>query len=327
MTTITDKTLTFCVEIGGTRIKGGFLEDDLSYEKLQQVKTFAVKRQVDDQERIQHLFKKNALDNPLLAYLENATYSKIAVSVTGPVFDEEHIVPGNIVPTIYRALSDRDPPVRIISRQNDVACWATGALAYQKMKAVPVTFPYLAVTIGTGIGIGLCQGETSIMTVEINYFFNECPFQKLKELSLREQPFPYWSVHKALGAEYFKWRFANKPFQDEEMAPFLQEYNERFQIFLEELHEFLKKTFKTIPSCTMIGGGFSRFIRIPENFLHKTVLLTPRTLESDNVSPDVIQLLGAKILLDTGIKPTTYPPYEELMKRREELLRIRGQKV
>jgi hypothetical protein len=68
----------------------------------------------------------------------------------------------------------------------------------------------------------------------------------------------------------------------------------------------------------MIGGGFSRFVQIPaQHSLAEVHLLNPAYLQSQEVSPDIIQLLGAKKLMEAGVQPDTYPPYEGIVEKRQ----------
>jgi hypothetical protein len=100
------------------------------------------------------------------------------------------------------------------------------------------------------------------------------------------------------------------------MEPYLDDFNVLVQAFSEDIMEYVKEKFGVAPVSLMIGGGNSRFVRVPDNPKMETHLLSPAFLESENVSPDLIQLMGAKKLMETGVEPYTAPTYEEILKKR-----------
>lgn len=321
-TAIPPQTGTLCLEIGGTRIKACVLKDISSYTQLLSVRTYTTETQLFlSKNKISEIFKKTAL-NPLLPCLESASYSAIAVSLKGPVTSDGQFK-GNTVFDVSKDLPAicREQGISAFSLQNDAVSWAAGALAYQTMKGHPVLFPCLAVTLGTGVGVAYCQDQDTIIDIEVSLTTEECPFTRLKKFT-EGQPVPYWSPHKALGMDYFSWRFAAKPFQDEAMVPYLSDYNQRFQLLIEELISFVEKQFGNTQLSLMIGGGNSRFIRIPDSLpVKQTLLLSPAHLKTEGLSPEIIQLLGAKKAMEAHLQPRTFPPGPAELVARQEAVR------
>src|ERR1700722_13699442 len=97
------------------------------------------------------------------------------------------------------------------------------------------------------------------------------------------------------------------------MDQHLDEYNRRFQIFTEGITEFVQKKFGVDPVSMMIGGGNSRFVRIRSEFPKQVVLLNPESMEAEGVSPDIIQLLGAKNAMMDHSFPYATPSYQEMV--------------
>jgi hypothetical protein len=259
------------------------------------------------------LLFKNDERNPLFPHIQNSPYSKIAVSIANPVCGEKKFVGGvgDDLPRDLPAICRRAAGVEF-SMQNDSVCWTRGAIAFLKSKGQNVTFPSLAITFGTNPGAALCQDENTITDIEPYYILDQHSFTRLITCAL-------WQGYFGLfpGKAYFTWKFHDKPFQDEEMRPYLDGFNQLIQAFSEDLIEYIEKEFGSAPASLMIGGGNSRFVRVPNHPNLETHLLNLDHMEREHVSPDVIQLLGAKLLMETRVTPDTIPSYEEIIKKQQ----------
>jgi len=302
-----------CVEVGNTRVKAGLFPKVLSLETLQRVRTFDFASEQWKTERLPQLFQRNG-ENPLAAGVKEP-YSEISVSVAGAVFQNRTYFssPSRPIPVELRKLSEEVASCPVVI-ENDAVSWVKGCLQYEKMHGRALKFPSLALTIGTAIGAALIHDENSITGIEVS--FTKCPFRRLKAL-VGKQPMARWTSHHTLGTPFFKWKFADKPFTDREMAPFLEEYNERFYAFVEDFKEYLEEAFSVKIASLLVGGGNSRFLTAPKTL--ECTLLSPQKLESDGVSPDIIQLLGCYRSCDEHCRPTTvFPERAEMERQRRE---------
>ncbi len=65
--------------------------------------------------------------------------------------------------------------------------------------------------------------------------------------------------------------------------------------FLQDMREFISSTFSIQVASIMVGGGFSRFITPSENPPLPTMIFSPQYLAQNNLSPDILQLLGCQM--------------------------------
>lgn len=309
-----------CVEVGWTRIKAGILPNDATYEKLKTVKTITAPSGPWLDANFPMLFKV-MLANPLSPMLK-VPHGKVSLSISGPVVDHRY----------HPDLGKRGIPVDLktacekfancdVLVENDVICWAIGCQELLKLKSTPPKFPYLALTFGTSIGSALALDEETIYNIELTYL--NCPFSRLKFLT-REQKFdPKFTPHRALGKPYFDWKLGRREFKDEEFAPYLFNYNNRFQAFLEDFVRELEELFSIKIQNVLVGGGYSRFLDVPENNAYSVILMNPQALVADGISPDIIQLLGCWRLSQKNPPETIlYPEYEDI-----KIIRSKRQKT
>jgi hypothetical protein len=299
-----------CVEVGWQRIKAAVLPEDINYDKLKTIQTISAPSGNWLNVNFPLLFKIS-IPNPLSPLLK-VPHDKASLSISGPVVDHRY----------HPDLGKRGIPVDLkkacealakcdVLVENDVICWAIGCQELLKLQAKPPKFPFLALTFGTGLGSALALNEETIYNIELTYL--NCPFSRLKFLT-REQPFnPKFTPHRALGKPFFDWKLGRKEFSDQEVAPYLFNYNNRFQAFIEDFVEALNELFSLKIQDILIGGGYSRFLEIPENYNHSIILMKPQILKAEGISPDIIQLLGClRLSQKNPPKTILYPEYEDI---------------
>ena len=267
--------------------------DSLSTEELRHVRTYATesKEYISQKESLPLLFKKDER-NPFFPYIGNSPYSKVAVSVAHAVCGGGKFVGGvgDDLPRDLPAICRREADCEF-SMQND-ACWASGAIAFLKSEGQNVTFPSLAITLGTNPGVAFCQDEKTITDVELFYVLDQHPFTNLITCSLWQR---YFSLFP--GKAYFEWKFHGKPFKDEEMEPYLDSFNQLIQAFSQDMVEYTENKFGIAPASLIIRGGNSRFVRVPDHSKLKTYLLNPSYLEGEQVACQEYPLSHLGILI------------------------------
>lgn len=306
-----------CVEVGWQRIKAALLPTNVKYEELKKISTISAPSAIWLNENFPILFK-TTLPNPLTPLLKES-FSKISLSISGPVYENGfHPDLGKRgIPEHLKEACEKMAHCDVVV-ENDVVCWAIGTQEYLKLKSEQLKFPYLALTFGTGIGMALALDENNIYGIEINY--TDFPFSRLKHLcSEQQQPLnPRFTPHRALGKPFFDWKLGRRAFTDQEVAPYLAIYNDRFQALIEDLVGDLEKQFDVKIKDILIGGGYSRFIEIPEKFPYSIITLKPQILIAEGISPDIVQLLGCLRLSEKN-RPKTYlyPTHPDLVKIRK----------
>ncbi|MDB6081856.1 MAG: hypothetical protein JWO53_1128 [Chlamydiia bacterium] len=299
-----------CVEVGGTRIKAAVLPQEPTLEQLREVVVLSSLTDGWLSKKVPLLFSAGSTDSPLLQI--QIPYSKVSLSIAGTIVENRIFWDSRSkgVPQQLKLACEEESQCTA-TLDNDAVSWAKGSLEYQRVTSQEFPFPSLAITLGTGVGVALIQDKDSIYNIEMSY--TDCPFSRLKELT-KNQPLPLsnrWSTHGALGNRFFQWVFKEKAFTDEEMLPYLTEYNERFQACVQDLREHLDKMFSITIASFTIGGGNSRFLTIPSSFPLPVLLLAPQILKAAKLSGDIIQLLGCLRPLSTKV----YPSVEEMKKQ------------
>lgn len=304
-----------CVEVGWQRIKGALIPIKITYDKLKTIQTVTAPSTMWLNGNFPILFKQT-LPNPLTPLLK-APHSKISLSISGPVIDKsKHPDLGKRgIPENLKEECEKQARCEVIV-ENDVICWAVGTQEFLKLKSQAMKYPYLALTFGTGIGSALVIDENTVYGIEMTYI--ACQYPRLKFLTREQEFYPRFTPHRALGKPFFDWKLGRREFSDEEVEPFLFNYNNRFQAFIEDIVDGLENLMSIKINDILIGGGYSRFIQIPKDYPRSVILLKPQFFTAEGIPPDIIQLLGCWRLSQKN-PPNTflYPSYNEIVKIRK----------
>jgi hypothetical protein len=291
---------TLCLEIGHTRTKAVHLPSKIeSIETLKGLQIVTALSAPYLQQNLETLFQRGS---PLESLL-NEKAGKIALSIFGPLYENRfhgcaamYQVPQNI----KEALEAKTPYQ--FSIEGDAVSWAIGALRYLALKGQTVAFPCLAVTLGTHPGVAFIENPERITSLE--FWPNYHEFSHLSSVTEIKPP------EHVLSKSYLDSRNGEEGLQ-EEMIAYRPTFNCHFQAFTDDLGELINRLFSKQIACVLVGGGNSRFIdRTPQR-----IVLNPESLAEDQISPDIIPLLGCqKKMEDPRINTGTYPPYETLCK-------------
>lgn len=275
-----DKVL--CVEVGHSRIKAGILPLNPSLEELRSVKTVESISPPWLGQNIKALFSdKTSPLQPLLiskpstlslSIFGTEKYSKYP---SGKVDD----YPDNLEALIASSFGD---PFYV---ERDTNAWALGALEYLNLQGEEPTYPCLAITLGTGVGLVLIENENTIKTIE--FWTMPWRFPKLEAMSANFVKEPVLILGKNFLAQFFH----GEDKIDEGMKDYRGKYNAHFWAFIEDVGSHIERMFGCKISSVLVGGGNSRFIDSSDTPL-PLHLLNPQLLEKDGISPDIIQLLG-----------------------------------
>lgn len=301
-----------CVEITGKQVYATFLAQNPTLSDLKKsVFSFNSKPYFP---YIQNLFIQSE-DNPLTILL-NQAHSSVSASIFGPLYFADGFidVTNKKIPRNFVQLC-RSSCSHPIIFHTDTICWARGCLEYLTLKSVQdgrilsIEHPFLAVILKGGVGVALIEKD-KISAIEIPYI--GCNFPLLEKLCVEQgQSFDHFDVHQALGNRFFDWTIKKKEFHKEEVAEFLDLYNERFTVFIKEIKDFINTKFNCDIKTIFVGGEKAQFI------YHSNIacILNDHALKDDNISPEMIQLLGC---LKLATSPNeylieTYPDYETIM--------------
>jgi len=308
---------TLCAEIGGKQTIAALLPPNPTLQDLQNVEILSIASKPWFSQL--PLLFTSAAANPFLSLIETP-HSQISISIFGPLFKSEGLIDvsrRHIPPEI--ALLCKEASERPLNMFTDSICWATGCLEYYKLKALePVSFPSVAIILKTGVGIALVE-EGKVSAIEIPYI--GCTFPLLETLCLTQgQPFREFNIHQALGKGFFDWILKKRDFADSEMDQYLDLYNTRFHVFVNELFKFIRETLAVNVKSIYVGGENSRFIQsFPIGIcttLPSVTVLNGRALAKDGIVPEMIQLLGCLKLSQTkDLITETYPSYDEIIKQ------------
>jgi hypothetical protein len=296
-----------CMEIGGKKILAALMPIDTTLKKLRTVDivSFPSKPWFT---QLPQLFN-HATESPL-CFLLQKPHLKVSVSIFGPLFENHGLIDvaqRNIPCQIHKLCKEQSK--KPLQMKTDTICWSRGCIEFQKLKSIPVKFPFLAVILKTGVGLALVE-ENKITAIES---YIDCTFSRLEHTCKNQgQKFNQFNIHQALGNGFFDWALKKGEFLDEEMQPFLALYQARFQTFLEEVCKYIEKEFSVSIHSVFVGGENSRFI---EEQIPNVTVLNSITLKNEEIAPEIIQLLGClKIAQKEDMIMETYPSYEEIQR-------------
>lgn len=292
-----------CVEVGGTRIKAAILPTMPTLEKLKTVKTIDTLSKPWFNQNLFSLFE-TTINHPLTS-LVTIPHSMTSLTIKGAVYEKGLYPAGprSGLPLHLRQALEcvLDQSVMV---ENDAISWARGAVVYQEMQSRKISYPVLAITLGTGVGGALLENENSICGLELSSM--DCSFSHLKVVI---DPKERLNPHITLGQTFFD-AFGEK-LSNEEMVTV---YNKRFYALVEDIYAHVQKLFSVQISSLFVGGGNSRLIEIPENYEKSVTVLSPQILEANAVSPDLIQLLGCQSASQKpDVTSKVYPSYERMV--------------
>lgn len=300
-----------CIEVGNTRIKAGILPNsDLKLEDLKKAKTLTFPSEPWLKQNIDQLF--NELSESPLHDLLSTNPSKISLSIFGPIYNKRihgcgvhNGVFENLHEMIQKQASCK------IQIESDAVSWAVGALKYLELQSQTVNFPCIAITFGTYIGIAFIENPHKISAIEI--WAMSPTYTRLKPLaeSYNLQDFPVALLLK----KHIDTISGGEAYTEEKMKIYRPEFNLHVQAFINDVSEHMQKIFPSIPwiKCVLIGGGYSRFIDPLNSSTYTSFILSPQALTAQEISPDIIQLLGCqRMCLEDNISTETYPSLHEI---------------
>lgn len=305
---------TLSIDLGGTRVKAAIFPKELTWEKLKEIKTYSFSSKEWLSEKLPELLVKSP-NNPLSNLIDTPGRT-VVISVSGPVFrGGEYIDTYNRgVPFQLRRECEKRAHNRV-DIENDTVTWVQGYMTYKKLKDEEIVYPSLVVVIGTGLGVAVLENQTTLHKIETSFI--PCPFHRLKEMTKRqfdEVAYDRWKARYTLGKAYFDWLFKEESFDEERMRPYLTEYNQRFEVFIEELLEWVEQAIGIKVKGLVVGGGYSRFICPSKKIPLKIDLESPIILEREGISPDLIQLLGYDAKEREKLHVEFHPPLDDVLK-------------
>ncbi len=282
---ISQQNMVFCVDIGGTRAKFGLLPRKITnLSQLQAVVTKECEGGYELRKKVPAIFKES--EGPFAPFLKQTR--AISLSLLGPFDGSGNYLDDNNslgYPRNFKGLCSQVTGCEV-AVNNDAISFAKGAYKYQKLKKEPIAFPCLVLTLGTGVGVALIKGKKSYVSVELargGWTFTQLEKTvKEQEGEQKKAQIPNSSVHSLLGRHFVAWIDATAP---EKKASY---YQARVQALSRDLSAVLKVQIASV----VVGGGNSRFIKASDAFTGKAIILNPSSLQQDQVSQDIIPLLG-----------------------------------
>ena len=111
-----------------------------------------------------------------------------------------------------------------------------------------------------------------------------------------------------MGRAFFQWIKETHPdCTDQEMQTIFQE---RFNVFLQDLLDFLKEQGLSIQTI-LVGGGNSRYLSAEKVAVEAStdlLIMNPNYFEQLNISPDLLSLLNSIPLKRESFPKTTWIP-------------------
>ncbi|MHC4415369.1 MAG: hypothetical protein ACYS0G_08810 [Planctomycetota bacterium] len=280
-----------CVDIGGTRIKAAVLPRNTSRGDVERAPVGAIPAlgwlndslpQLLTAENVAHLLRRGRIE---------PGHDAICVAVPGPVsegryFHRTDLLKRGVPKDLKSAFEQHADPLPV-SLIKDADAWAAGVIRYAELFGMPLEYPFLALTFGTGVGISAAMSPGSIVSLEITATAPGMwePLEKESSHPIAES----WQVHKILGREFFEWVATENC--DWWLERIRQEFTKRVIVFVRAAREHLGRdpgVFRTL----VIGGGNAEYI-VAEDLAGDAGLdvrlLLPPVLA---VNPDIIPLLG-----------------------------------
>ncbi|MBJ7450202.1 MAG: hypothetical protein JHC93_07595 [Parachlamydiales bacterium] len=314
------KTDCLCVEIGGKRIIAAYISQNPTIEDLKNTKIW----EFDSRPWFTQLPQLFTNDSSPLAFLFQMPHSSISVSIFGPLYDSEGLidVANHHIPRYVK-----DDCLKVVdsnfSMHTDTLCWSKGCLELQKIKnqmpdsSLPDS-PFLVIILKGGVGVALVEPKTDVTKEKITAIelpYTGCNFPKLQKVCESQgQEFTKFSIHDALGNRFFYWALQTRDFKEEDVTPYIPLYNERFKEFALEIKEHIESLFDMPNLKVYVGGERCVFLTEP---IPNVTYFNIQSFKDDQLSPDIIQLLGASKLFDSSQTiTTTFPSYDVISSQR-----------
>lgn len=279
----------FCIDIGGTRIKGAVLDERINFKDLKNIRVKVIRTlgwlnsslaRIISQEHFGSLTYDN--DNEEFEIISIGVPLKVknsGLNVYGH-YKDKNGVPSNLIKELnYYS----DCEVRIM---NDAAAWIRGIHNYAFLNSLKLKYPLLCIILGTGVGVAYLDDKLNVKTEEMSdkklKFSN---LSKVTNAKINEG----WKIHKLLGDEFFN--YLKKHCYQWTYEKIREEYTKRILALLLDMKKHDIMNFKKARTIVIAGGNNEYVIekklktKIDKNFL---------TLVSNKVqiNPDIIPLLG-----------------------------------
>lgn len=298
-----------CIEVGHTRFKATTMVTPLTLKSLKATQIIVGRSAPWLQQNLYLLFTKS-LDSPLSPFLEKRP-DMVSLSIFGPisnrskhVFWQKARLPEHLKDSLQNTTSRR------VMIDGDAVSWAIGALEYLKLNSAQVTFPCLALTLGTGVGAALIGNVDQIKAIEI--WIMDPSYPRLGKYAVTKNSLK--SPRQLLEKAFLDKISGGEEFTDIKMKTYRPEYNLHFQAFVEDACEEIEKKLQLQNKIlsVLVGGGYSRFIDEPKDKSRTTFVLNPQKLIKEGFLPDIVQLLGClRHCHMPAIRTDTYPDFSK----------------
>lgn len=254
-----------CVDVGGTRIKLGVLPLEASRKDVLGARVVVLPSLGWLNDSLPRLLSTENVSTLLRREHVEPEYGEIRVSVPGPVtegrfFERPDLWARGVPRDLEREFEVHCAPLAV-SLVKDADAWTAGAIRCAQLLEMPLEFPSIALTLGTGVGICVAASPSELLSLEIA----ASPpgvWDRLTTAagrSIRES----WEVHQLLGHEFFAWVAAEKGRWSVERIR--HEFTKRVSAFVLDAREGLAECLSGGPEAfksLVVGGGNAGYLSV-----------------------------------------------------------------
>ena len=270
---------TFCIDIGGTRIKAAILKDDITLDELKLVQPKVVRT----------LGWLNESLPDIVPFLDDgSTYDRVYISIPDDVLANGREIIGYL-PGAYkvpRNFAERCEditgcPVALV---NDAVAWTKGIGNYFRLQGRldDIVYPSASIIFGTGVGFAYSSGETD--TNVTSNPISACSYGNLSKAAGKEIKEAY-EIHGIIGETFFDW--VRSDHRDWDLLRISEEYTKRVVAFLKDVQPSLGKL-----ETLFIGGGNVRYVISHQVKDALGIEVHSLIQEELKLNPDLIPLVG-----------------------------------
>lgn len=296
------------VDIGSTRVKAALLSTEMSIEDLQKISIMTFPSESWLGSDISHFLDPH-FDTSLAVRFSSESYESISLLMSCDIWQNKINLSRSSMPKdLQMCLGQYSSKTLFI--ENDMVGFARGALYLQKLLKKPIRYPCLCISLGTGAAASVCESAsdfTIIMLHKVNQSFHR--LRSVVRTQTNSEP----GSGSFMGRTFFQWVKEAYPCCTEQKVQTI--FQERFNVFLQDLLDFCKERGFSIQSV-LVGGGNSRYLSAEKVAIEPSVdllVMNPCYFEQLNISPDLLSLLNAIPLAQESFPKTAWiPKLEEI---------------
>jgi hypothetical protein len=283
---------TLCIDVGGTRIKSVILPQNVDLQTAADARPYAIRTLGWLNHSLPKVVDPDHWAGVAAYYRrQGQDYDRIAMDLPAGISPAGEVIGRNDLVLSDARLPRQIKPLEAAAKKpvtllNDAEAWMHGIASYAELTSLSLSWPVLALILGTGLGVAGGRDPRTLMILdpmEASWAGSKC--EKVTGMAMAEP----WRVHQAVGREFFGW--IERERQGWSYEEIRSQFTRRAEAVVEGMEAQVRSRLGQVRTI-VIGGGNAEFVSVRMLAKLTGVNVVALSQGSSKLLPDLTPLLG-----------------------------------